>query len=810
MPLFVQTSCSSTITSMISAFVAIFANQDVTLRPGLMITESTRIRAGEYTFPNKSEDGTSGSIIIRGDDIIVDFKGVVLRGTPETTEPDKRAGTGLIVQGKNVTIKNLTLRGYKIGLLATDSPGLKVLDCDFSYNWKQRLHSSLEREDGGDWMSYHQNEKNEWFRYGAAIYLRRCNDFEVKGCKAVGGQNGLMLTECDGGLVWNNDFSFLSSLGIGMYRSSKNRIMHNSIDWCVRGYSHGVYNRGQDSAGILIYEQSSDNVFAYNSVTHGGDGFFLWAGQTTMDTGKGGCNGNLLFGNDFSHAPTNGIEATFSKNTFVNNLMLECWHGIWGGYSFESKVIANTFGLNAEAIAWEHGQDNQILYNTFDKDRMAINMWQKDSEDPNWGYSKNRDTRSRSNTVAYNTFRDVLGPVVRLSRSIQFSFSNNSVQRTTELFRTEKELDGIIVNGNKFTIPFRLPLPVNGENESIVDGANTPARSPMTASGNLDREREADGEDYLAQFQVGWNPFAPETDTGNAARDIARMYAPAPLTGGMTPFLKPGDLRGRKYILVDEWGPYDFQSPLLWLRKTVYQPARFVDDGRGNKVQQPPKVELHFETLGPKGNWRIAQTRGVEAISASSGKVPGKMFVRLDPSKVGDVLVQMTYTGAETVDYRGVKTPAGRPVTMQYSNFVAPIDWNVAWFSYDPSAEDPRTSSRWRTIIAGPKAHTMSTKELNFAWGGSPMEGVPADYFLTLAEGSFSIVDGTYDIEVTSDDGVRVYLDNRVILDDWTYHAPKTETVSVRLGGRHKLRVEHFELNGYSALKVVIKRREQP
>lgn len=53
---------------------------------------------------------------------------------------------------------------------------------------------------------------------------------------------------------------------------------------------------------------------AYNSVTHGGDGLSLWAGQTTMDTGKGGSNDNLFHENDFSHAPTNGTEATFSRN----------------------------------------------------------------------------------------------------------------------------------------------------------------------------------------------------------------------------------------------------------------------------------------------------------------------------------------------------------------------------------------------------------------------------------------------------------------------------------------------------------------
>lgn len=55
---------------------------------------------------------------------------------------------------------------------------------------------------------------------------------------------------------------------------------------------------------MLVYEQSSANTFYKNNVTHGGDGFFLWAGQTTMDTGKGGCNDNLLLENDFPmHRP---------------------------------------------------------------------------------------------------------------------------------------------------------------------------------------------------------------------------------------------------------------------------------------------------------------------------------------------------------------------------------------------------------------------------------------------------------------------------------------------------------------------------
>ncbi len=135
----------------------------------------------------------------------------------------------------------------------------------------------------------------------------------------------------------------MSGLGIGLYRTTDSRIMHNRLDYDVRGYSHGFYNRGQDSAGLLMYEQISHNIVAYNSITHGGDGIFLWAGQSTMDTGQGGANDNLFFGNDVSHAVANGIEATFSRNTFLNNRIDECWHGIWGGYSYDTAISRNRF-----------------------------------------------------------------------------------------------------------------------------------------------------------------------------------------------------------------------------------------------------------------------------------------------------------------------------------------------------------------------------------------------------------------------------------------------------------------------------------
>ena len=50
--------------------------------------------------------------------------------------------------------------------------------------------------------------------------------------------------------------------------------------------SADVAGRGQDSAGIFVFEQNCDNVFAENSATHGGDCFFGFAGKEAIGDNK--------------------------------------------------------------------------------------------------------------------------------------------------------------------------------------------------------------------------------------------------------------------------------------------------------------------------------------------------------------------------------------------------------------------------------------------------------------------------------------------------------------------------------------------
>jgi hypothetical protein len=774
--------------------------EQLTLKAKTTIKKSSLVSPKVYRFANTWEDGKKAAIYVKGDNITVDFAGATLEGTPQTTEPNERVGTGLLISGKNVTVKNLKIRGYKFGVMAFNAPGLKLYNVDGSYNWKQRLLSTLDREDGADWMSYHQNEKNEWFRYGAAIYLRGCDGVEVKGCRAVGGQNGLMMTECSKGLIWNNDFSFLSSLGIGLYRSSENRIMHNNVDWCVRGYSHGKWNRGQDSAGILIYEQSNKNVFAYNSVTHGGDGFFLWAGQTTMDTGKGGCNDNLLYGNDWSHAPTNGIEATFSRNNFVNNLILECWHGIWGGYSYETKVIGNVFSLNAQAIAWEHGQDNLLAGNTFYRDLEGVSLWMNKTQDPNWGYPKNRDTRSRDWTIVDNLFTNESTNALRIRDTLNAKVLENRFLNNGRLFLLEGSNPGFQFTQNDGAAP---PQDVPAGNRIVLSDANKPKPATMHGSGNVILGLDPDTKSYLNRFNVSWNPWLNGGPAPKATRevgfgeDLSKPYAPKPLVGGRNPFLKEGTLRGRRFILVDHWGPYDFKSPVLWPR---------------GEVEDRHQV---FELLGPRGSATIVDQVGcqIEAVSADGGAtwkpsetsipVPGFVRVAFGDAATIERKVTLEYRGGEVIDFRGIVTPKGKPFRFGFSQFFLPIDWTVKFFKWD-AMTDPRTQHEaFMTLIGGEPLKTEKTSKLNYA-GNIPE--VPGDHFATVADGAFEVPAGGYFLNLTTDDGARVWVDGELVIKDaWKYQGPTLYTANLKLSaGKHTIRVEHFEIDGYSVLKVEI------
>jgi len=566
----------------------------VELRAGLVITHSVVVRPGRYLLRPLAPD--SVAVRIRGNGITLDMSGVTLLGTEEDAPPDAAAGIGVHVEGgHDISIQRARIRGYKIGVLARGVRNLTLHGLDVSDNWMPRLWSGLGHESLVDWLYFHHNEKDEWLRYGAGIFLIDVQGGEVRGNMARRGMNGLQLVRSVQLRIWNNDFSYLSGLGIGLYRSGRNTIMHNRLDYCVRGYVHGVYRRGQDSAALLLYEQSSGNIVAYNSMTHSGDGVFLWAGQSTMDTGKGGANDNLFFGNDVSFAVANGIEATFSSNRFIANLSEGSQYGVWGGYSWGSEFRDNTFRRNVTGIAIEHGQDNLIRGNIFDRDSTAIRLWWNRIEPSDWGYPKHRDTRSRDYRIESNRFSgNTVG--VRLENTTNARFDRNRYAG----------VDTAGIMSVETGVPMSETAPEKPTRDIVT----------MTADEALP-------------------PWVP---------DYAHPDAPKPVPGGMTVMMPLGAVRGRETILVDEWGPYDGQRPRLWIHHVA-----------DSAYTGGPLV---LRVIGPSGRWRVRGTRGVARVSDTTGLQGDTIVVTPDAGPVTDWSIDLESSSSRRFGFSRFVAPA--------------------------------------------------------------------------------------------------------------------------------------------------------
>lgn len=709
--------------------------QQLTLENGMEIRHSVTILPGTYLLP-----ATADTVIaITGDNLVIDFNSAELRGSKSGQLPDSFTGIAVYVyNSRNVVIRNLKAHGYKVALLARDVEALTLEGCDFSYNYRQQLNSTQLKEDISDWMSYHHNEKDEWLRYGAAIYLKKCNSARILNNVVTGGQNGLLMTQCTNATVYHNDFSFNSGIGIGLYRSSGNQFSFNRVRFNVRGYSHGVYNRGQDSAGFLVYEQSSNNLFYKNNATHSGDGFFLWAGQHTMDTGEGGCNDNVIRGNDFSYAPTNGIEVTFSRNLIASNRIHECDHGIWGGYSYATAVFYNSFARNRIAVAIEHGQQNSIYKNYFNEDGEAIRLWGRPQQPADWIYAQKKDTRSRDYLIFDNNIYKP-GTGLRFSQTSQLNVYNNPISMPGRFLVTDSSVSGL-----SFSHPVDTSL------------ANPPLTDPMAGS------------------------FLAYRDSLRVADSFVRIPDTA--------------LAGREHIRMTEWGPYDYRYPLIWLRN----PA---DTG----------VVLQFDMLGPAGSWKVKRFSGVEGLSAMAGTFPARLTARKTQAYRTDIRIELEYTGTGGVSVFGEPIAAGKPWAFQYRQFFQPVDWDVSWYAYD-TLSDPLANPGFMTMDSLVPVKEENTDRIDYAWwGGIRAEGKQYTRFITVANGAAKFPEGQYELSVTWDDAVKLWVDGELVLREWEpgrydFDTSPNRKIKIYLNGNHTFRLEHVELGGFATLALKIRK----
>ncbi len=712
----------------------------------VLVSSSCRLEIGLKAIADTEGNGVvqvSGRA--DGERVVVDLGGATLFGA--AGRADAFAGVGITVRGKNVTIRNGRISGYKVAIQAVDCDGLIIEDIDTSDNYAARLKSTAWAEDTSDWLYPHRNDQDEWiWQHGAGIAVKGARGVVIRRVKSLRTQNGIVLDRVNASEIYDNECSFLSGWGIAMWRSSNNTICRNSLDYCIRGYSHGVYNRGQDSAGLLMFEQCSENVVALNSATHCGDGVFGFAGREALGeddeaesrgaawhAGRG-ANRNIFVGNDLSHSAAHGLEMTFSfgnviaRNTFESNAIC----GVWGGYSRDTVIVGNTFSKNGLAgygserggVNMEHAQQSTVEGNTFSSEPVGVRFWtDEDAALAKLPWAAANGTGARGNRIVGNRFTDC--------------------DKAAELLAAE----GTLILGNTLE---KTPVAFAQSNcTGTVETGSAPARV-----GPSDAELDA----LLAKLP-------------GSRKAIGLRNA----------------LRGRASIIVLEGGPYSWDRPVLF-QKT-----------NGQSLQQ-------FRVLGVS-----------EVVSTSVfGSAP--LFAGLEPD-------------GQTVDVRsnqrGFVTPfvlqvlGPNKLKLQAPGLLAPGDWNTKFFALDGGAGKADAAAPAVPTLEALRARAAEEKrELNFREldfdfrGRAPQDVVesPDAQLLKLEPSRFGITSrstlrfpqGKFKVHVLSDDGVRLSIDGKPVIERWSIHGTEHDVheFTVEAMKEFAFELDYFQNEGAARLKV--------
>ncbi|MGC9400621.1 MAG: LysM peptidoglycan-binding domain-containing protein [Anaerolineae bacterium] len=112
------------------------------------------------------------------------------------------------------------------------------------------------------------------------------------------------------------------------------------------------------------------------------------------------------------------------------------------------------------------------------------------------------------------------------------------------------------------------------------------------------------------------------------------------------------------------------------------------------------------------------------------------------------------------------------------------------------------------TEPTGGPVFTRNSSVINFHWGlGSPDPRLCCDEFSTRWSRNINFIGGLYRFTLTVDDGGRIWVDDRLVLDAWKVQSETTYTVDVTLSkGYHTITIEYFEQEGNATAQFNFKR----
>lgn len=174
-----------------------------------------------------------------------------------------------------------------------------------------------------------------------------------------------------------------------------------------------------------------------------------------------------------------------------------------------------------------------------------------------------------------------------------------------------------------------------------------------------------------------------------------------------------------------------------------------------------------------------------------------------------DWAIRLEYVGEATVSPRGLPWPEGRPVPFGFERFQPLGDWDVRFFAWtDPEGDPGVDPMAFDALFGGPPLLTRSEPRLDYQWYAPALEGLPQSRWALEARTVVDLPgDDVYTLRTISDDAVRVWVDDVLVIDAWEPHGSRVDHAPLGPGS-HEIRVRHYQLDGWTEIRVEVVRGE--
>ncbi|MDX9831136.1 MAG: PA14 domain-containing protein [Anaerolineae bacterium] len=163
----------------------------------------------------------------------------------------------------------------------------------------------------------------------------------------------------------------------------------------------------------------------------------------------------------------------------------------------------------------------------------------------------------------------------------------------------------------------------------------------------------------------------------------------------------------------------------------------------------------------------------------------------------GKLLIDRWHDGTATYTADVNLSGGTHALRMEYYEHTGGAMARLSWAKQQATITDWKGEYYNNRDLAGSPVLVRNDKSVDFNWGtGAPASGLPADNFSARWTRNVDLSAGLYRFTVQVDDGVRLWVDGKLLIDRW-HDGTATYTADVNLsGGTHALRMEYYEHTG--------------